>query len=96
MHGVVDLAVCVGSSMYVIDWKTNMLANGYSQDSLQQAVIANDYTLQADMYMEAMGKFLEHASDAKLSGFFFVFLRGIDDLGSGALFLEEAACTSST
>ena len=78
--------------MYVFDWKTNVLMQGYNQESMRKAIEANDYILQAHIYMEALASYLDLTQRLELAGFFFVFLRGLDSKGSGILFLERQLC----
>lgn len=53
MKGVIDLMVHRESKLYIVDWKTNWLKT-YSQESLQLAMRMHSYSMQADLYKQAV------------------------------------------
>lgn len=81
MKGFIDLVFEVGGKFYIVDWKSNYLGpddKSYSEQSLQQAIVENQYDLQAALYAAALKKHLKGFSDKQfeLGGAFYCFLRG--------------------
>ncbi len=89
IHGIVDLVIRVRSYLYIIDWKTHTLLDGYDHESLRKVIEEGGYSLQAKMYRDAYAKYIEWANAGQVSGFFFVFVKGVDVDGRG-IFLMEA------
>lgn len=85
--GAVDLFFEHKDTFYLLDWKSNILEN-YTKNALQQEISSQGYTLQAKMYTAATLRHLG-INQAKFGGFFFVFLRGLQNSETqGVVFIE--------
>lgn len=71
IKGFIDLVFSYRGKIYFIDWKTNGLES-YSEESLELAMQAHDYGLQASLYAEAIQRYF----GGKFGGAFYVFIRG--------------------
>jgi exodeoxyribonuclease V beta subunit len=71
VKGFIDLIICHRSHVYFLDWKTNWLAD-YEASSLQSAMKAHDYGLQASLYAEAIQRHFKR----DYGGAFYLFVRG--------------------
>lgn len=90
MQGVVDLIFKHGDKYCIIDWKSNWLGpdtSYYSQAHMQNAMRAHDYFLQAEIYKEALRRYLKLIDDRPFEdifgGTFYVFMRGLEKDGHG-------------
>lgn len=81
MRGVIDLAFEHEGRVYLLDWKSNWLENGYSNEALRKALYEHQYDLQAKLYSRAFKKI-----QPNFAGFFFLFIRKPQQ---GVLFLSE-------
>lgn len=86
LRGVIDVVLWVGPTVYLIDYKTNLLSGGddpYGKNALEHVLRDNHYDLQARIYSRALVNHLA-ASHAEVcfGGFLFLFLRGMDPAGS--------------
>lgn len=84
IKGVVDLFFEHEGKYYVVDWKSNWLGPGndnYGSKTMQEAMQANDYTLQAAIYSGAMQRYLKlfdsRPFEEIFGGAYYIFLRGI-------------------
>jgi exodeoxyribonuclease V beta subunit len=95
IRGVIDFCFEYEGNYYLIDWKCHYL-DCYDAQALCEAVEAGEYKLQGELYLEAMGRYLEgnNIPQDMLKGIFFVFLRGVTD-ADGVYFIDRKACTSS-
>lgn len=89
MQGVIDLIFVHEDKYCIIDWKSNWLGpdNGfYGEAHMENAMHAHDYFLQAEIYKEALKRYLklidERPFDEIFGGIFYVFMRGLDN-GNG-------------
>ena len=75
VKGFIDLVFCFEQRIYFLDWKTNWLYKD-SPESLNEAMQAHDYPLQAALYAEALHRYLggEKFSE-KFGGAFYLFVR---------------------
>jgi exodeoxyribonuclease V beta subunit len=71
VKGFIDLVFYHQNKVYFIDWKTNWLEE-YSLSSLQNAMEAHDYGLQASLYTEAVQRHFK----AEFGGAYYLFVRG--------------------
>lgn len=99
LKGVVDLLFEVNGRIYILDWKSNLLAD-YSPRTLGQ-VVKTEYELQLEIYTLAIARMIGVASQAELAadfesrfgGVFYVFLRGlrgVDGSSSGIVFARPS------
>lgn len=89
VHGAVDLFFEHKNKFYLLDWKSNALES-YGKAALQHEIAAQGYGLQAKIYTQAALRYLA-GSRAKFGGFYFVFLRGLQDKDTqGVYFIEPA------
>lgn len=71
VKGFIDLVFCVRGKVYFLDWKTNWLEN-YDRSSLEQVMKAQDYSLQASLYTEAIRRHFK----TDFGGAIYLFVRG--------------------
>ncbi|MDB2613980.1 UvrD-helicase domain-containing protein [Chlamydiales bacterium] len=86
--GMVDGFFTYENKYYLLDWKSNWLgpdSSFYTKEALEAYLKESPYPLQATLYTEAMERYLE---GKKLSGFIFIFLRGVPD-GEGMLLWNQ-------
>lgn len=84
IKGVIDLVCCYGDKYYIIDWKSNWLGpsiDSYERENLHQAMLQNNYFLQAFFYRLALEKYLKLVEPRLFSecfgGTIYIFLRGL-------------------
>jgi len=86
LRGVIDVVLWVGSTVYLIDYKTNLLSgegDTYGKNALEQILRDNHYDLQARIYSRALTNHLAASrAEVHFGGFLFLFLRGMDPSGS--------------
>lgn len=84
IKGVIDLIFYHQGYYYLLDWKSNWLGDtpeAYNQDALHRAMSENNYFLQAEIYRQALKKFLKcvekRSFEECFGGTFYLFLRGL-------------------
>lgn len=84
IKGVIDLIFTYNERYYIIDWKSNWLGmelDDYAPTSLEQAILENNYLLQAKIYQEALKRFLKLVDprpfEECFGGIYYLFLRGL-------------------
>lgn len=86
LRGVIDVVLWVGPTVYLIDYKTNLLSgegDPYGKNALEHVLRDNRYDLQARIYSRALMNHLSAScAEARFGGFLFLFLRGMDPAGS--------------
>ena len=96
VKGFVDLVVEHEGLVYVVDWKSDVLAS-YDPEAVKKCV-ADHYDIQANLYalalVKALGIHTEAAYEARFGGMFYIFLRGTPRPGGrwGGGALCPAAC----
>lgn len=79
--GAIDLLVGHADRYYLIDWKTNWLGmtqEAYHPNLLKEAVLREGYHLQAQIYSEAVRRYLRlDELKEPFGGVYFLFLRGM-------------------
>jgi exodeoxyribonuclease V beta subunit len=87
LKGSIDVLCESGGRIYLLDWKSNLLAD-YEPETLQNSVLQH-YLLQAQVYLMACLAFLdirdETAYEARFGGILYVFLRGLPGKGTWSL-----------
>jgi len=88
VKGFIDLVFSSDGKFFVLDWKSNWLGNAfedYSEDCLDLAMSHHDYFKQAEIYSEALKKYLTISTSKPFSeifgGVYYVFLRGLPKNG---------------
>lgn len=83
MKGVIDLFFLHKRKYYLLDWKTNWLGSGdedYHDEALANAMTHHSYTLQADLYLNAVREYLQKIETRPFEDIFggviYYFLRG--------------------
>jgi exodeoxyribonuclease V beta subunit len=94
LTGFMDLVLRHDGRYYVIDYKSNRLP-GYSPEQLQQAMLAHRYDVQAVLYVLALHRLLKsrltgYDFGQHVGGALYLFLRGVDQPGSGLLHLSPS------
>jgi exodeoxyribonuclease V beta subunit len=79
MKGFCDLLFAHGGKYYILDWKSNQLAE-YTEAGIEQAMHAHDYFLQAAIYKEALRRYVKlfdtRPFEELFGGAIYFFLRG--------------------
>jgi exodeoxyribonuclease V beta subunit len=95
IKGFIDLVFEYKGKIYIIDWKSNFLGNeakNYEAPSLLKEFMEKSYDLQADIYADALKRYLTAVGIKNFSevfgGAIYIFLRGAP-FGLGALHIEE-------
>ena len=81
MKGFIDLVFYLKGKYYIVDWKTNWLGPAQSSyKSLDQAMDAHDYWLQAALYTEALQRHVKQFDmrpfEEIFGGAIYFFIRG--------------------
>jgi exodeoxyribonuclease V beta subunit len=88
LTGSIDLVCCWEGRFFMVDWKTNRLAD-YEVDGVQAAMLEHHYGLQYHLYVLALDRFLAarvkgYSYERDFGGVFYLFLRGLDPARPGA------------
>ncbi len=92
--GVIDLVARKDERYYILDWKSNRLAD-YGPDGLNQAMDANDYHLQYTLYTVALDRWLRarlgqtYDPRRHLGGVLYVFIRGLTEDGQRGVYVRD-------
>lgn len=90
VRGVVDLLFEHEDRLYVLDWKSDRLGD-YGEAAMREHVRAH-YEVQVRLYTLACARLFglgaAEAYEARFGGLLYVFVRGLDASGAGALFLR--------
>lgn len=85
LRGSIDLLISHANHYYLIDWKTNWLgpdAQAYHPEALAQAILQHGYQLQAQIYSQALKRYLKLVDprpfEECFGGMYFLFLRGLN------------------
>jgi exodeoxyribonuclease V beta subunit len=85
LKGVIDLFFLHEGKYYFLDWKSNWIgpnAEDYTDKALKESMEIHDYYLQAEIYKEAIKRFLHIVESRPFSecfgGIFYIFLRGLN------------------
>ena len=85
MTGFIDLLFEHKGKYYILDWKSNHLGNAtenYDENSMNEAMKANNYNLQYMIYTVAVKRWLDTRIanfdyDKQFGGIIYIFLRGV-------------------
>ncbi len=95
MKGVIDLFFMHEGKYYLLDWKSNWLgpdASYYGPSHLQEAMQAHQYLLQAQIYCEALKRYLKLVDPRPFEdcfgGIYYLFLRGLPE-GKGVFYARS-------
>jgi len=91
MKGFIDLIFRHEDRYYLVDWKSNHLGDhpgDYGEKALRQAMAENFYILQYHLYAIALDRYLRvrvsgYRYETHFGGVYYIFLRGVDESGSG-------------
>lgn len=91
LQGVIDLIFEHEGKYCILDWKSNWLGpddSFYGQTQMESAMREHDYFLQAEIYKEALKRYLKLVDDRPFEelfgGVFYVFMRGLES-GNGVI-----------
>lgn len=97
IHGFIDMIFLHEKKIYVVDWKSNFIEQGYSPSQLGQNIEEMHYDLQIKIYTEAVLRWMkrvlpDYTYDRHFGGVFYLYLRGmnIDTPGHGIYFYRPA------
>lgn len=99
IKGVIDLVFSYEGLYYIVDWKSHWLGNhvdAYQSSSLEKVMLENRYFLQAQLYQEALRRYLKLVDprpfEECFGGTIYLFLRGMQPgLTTGIYFLQLKA-----
>ncbi len=84
LKGIIDLVFEHDGKYYIVDWKSNWLgpdSTYYSQENLEIAMKENNYFFQAQLYKEALKKYVKIVDNREFEdvfgGSYYLFLRGL-------------------
>ncbi|MFC3624833.1 exodeoxyribonuclease V subunit beta [Vogesella amnigena] len=87
LKGFIDLAFIAGDALWLVDYKSNHLGDGYAaygQDALAASIAREHYYLQYLIYSVALRRYLaQRAPQLRLGGVRYLYLRGVDGTGNG-------------
>ncbi|CCB90824.1 Exodeoxyribonuclease V beta chain [Waddlia chondrophila 2032/99] len=88
MKGFIDLMFAHEGKFYLLDWKSNWLGTSseiYREDVLVDSMNHHDYFKQAEIYTEALKKYLEISHKKPFQeifgGVYYIYLRGLPKYG---------------
>lgn len=88
MKGFIDLLFFCEGKFYLLDWKSNWLGEGaenYTEEAIHASMIQHDYYKQAEIYAEALRKYLNLTQDQPFQtifgGVYYIYLRGLPTHG---------------
>lgn len=100
IKGIIDLIFTFQNKYYIIDWKSNWLGNhleAYEQQNLHQAMHENSYFLQAEIYKEALNRYLKliekRPFETCFGGTFYLFMRGMMPGSKTGIYKVEPCCS---
>ena len=80
MKGIIDLVFQHEGKFYILDWKSNWLGKDiedYRVEKLENVMREHQYFLQANIYSEALKRYLKIMDKEQFGGVYYVFLRGL-------------------
>ncbi|WP_020558700.1 exodeoxyribonuclease V subunit beta [Thiofilum flexile] len=91
MKGFIDLIFEYKGKYYIVDYKSNKLADdpaGYNQERMEEAIAESHYYLQYLIYSIALQRYLRlclsnYDYDAHFGGIFYLFIRGMQPSAGG-------------
>lgn len=93
LTGFMDLVFRKDGRYFLLDWKSNLLADGYSPTALHTAMAEMDYVRQYRLYAVALNRWLTRRQpdfkfERDFGGVFYLFLRGLNghDDSAGVFF----------
>ncbi|MGR3219868.1 MAG: UvrD-helicase domain-containing protein, partial [Candidatus Anammoxibacter sp.] len=81
--GFIDMVFCYKKRYFIVDWKSNYIANGYSEQDMQRGMDESNYHLKRRIYTTALELWLRQRLGDRfdykrnMGGAFYMFLRGI-------------------
>ncbi len=82
MHGFIDMIFLFQNKYYIIDWKSNYIEEGYSQNQIERNIYDMHYDLQINIYCAAVLRWLQqiipdYNYDSHFGGIYYLYLRGM-------------------
>ena len=99
LKGFIDLTFEFNGKFYVLDWKSNYLADDesfYTEDALIKAMQDHRYDLQYQIYSLALHKYLlqrlpNYSYEQHFGGAIYLFLRGINKNNNNGIFFSKTS-----
>ena len=85
--GFVDLVFEHLGKIFLVDWKTHLLAS-YDRASLDEEMRLGDYLTQEKLYRAALQAHIGPTFKDRFGGSFFLFVRGMDPSGQGVWYVN--------
>jgi exodeoxyribonuclease V beta subunit len=88
LKGFIDLVFRHRGRYYILDWKSNMLEEGYEGESLARSMKEAGYDLQYKIYAAALVRMLKgrmacFSYEKHFGGIYYLYVRGIDPAAPG-------------
>ena len=102
VKGVIDLIFCHEGKYYLLDWKSHWLGphlDDYQAGRLKQVMQEHGYFLQAQLYSEALRRYLalveQRPFEECFGGAIYLFVRGLNPHNSDGIFhVKENLCSA--
>ena len=83
IHGFIDMIFEYKEKYYLVDWKSNYIEKGYSNELISKNIMEMNYDLQIQLYTAALIRWLkrsrsDYSFDRDFGGVYYLYLRGID------------------
>jgi ATP-dependent exoDNAse (exonuclease V) beta subunit len=88
IHGYIDMIFEYNGKYYLVDWKSNYIEDGYSYEKIRNNIINMHYSLQINLYIEALIRWIrrfsqDYSYDRYFGGVYYLYMRGINPLRPG-------------
>lgn len=88
LHGYIDMIFEYNGKYYLVDWKSNFIEKGYSNELISKNIVEMHYDLQIQIYIKALIRWLkqskaDYSYNRHFGGIYYLYLRGIDPAKSG-------------
>lgn len=100
LHGYIDLVFEYRGCCYLLDWKSNLLPEGYQREHLERNIRELRYDLQMAIYESALRNYLRMnahlPSPNRFGGIYYLYLRGIKPSSSDGIYFTERSVNVHT
>jgi exodeoxyribonuclease V beta subunit len=92
IRGFIDLIFRYKDKFYIADWKSNILEEGYDQDSIERNMTKANYHLQYKIYTIAALRWLKKNMDNRFDpeknfgGIFYFYIRGMNGKNNNGIY----------
>lgn len=83
LKGFIDLIFRWQNHIYIADWKSNYLENGYGEEAIRHSMDHHNYHLQYKVYAVALRRWLKTMPHPpEFGGIYYFFVRGMDGVSA--------------